>query len=114
MSFGEGLARGFFNCSFADDGESLLQIRNNDTSLMERLDGIRKKRHKHICLNDNLHHNDPDTPRVKKIVLDFYRSILPLRCAFELDPQPLRTEGLAVWTAVVSARSVERARAAPS
>ena len=92
-------------------------IRNNDSSLVERLDGIRKKRHKHICLNDNLHvravlcvvaqslltnanlkqHDDPETPRVKRIVLDFYNSLLPERCSFELDPQPLRTEYLALW-----------------
>ncbi len=46
-----------------------MMVRNNDTALRGRLDGIRRKRHKFICLNDNLKHHSPDT---REVYLLFY------------------------------------------
>jgi hypothetical protein len=83
------------------DEVGFVMVRNNDSSLVERLDGIRRKRHKHICLNDNLHHDSPDTPKVKETVLRFYQALLPKRCSFELETQPRRTANLGLWSGII-------------
>lgn len=83
------------------DEVGFVMVRNDDKSLVERLDGIRRKRHKHICLNDNLRHDAPDTPHVKQVVHRFYQSLLPKPCSFELEPQPRRTAYLGLWSGVI-------------
>lgn len=83
------------------DEVGFVMIRNNDTSLQGRLDGIRRKRHKHICLNDNLHHDSPDTLKVKRVVHDFYMSILPLPSPFEKQDKYVRTDALFLWILVI-------------
>lgn len=62
---------------------AFVMVKNNDTDLQGKLDGIRRDRHKFICLNDNLHHDDPNTVIVKKMLRDFYDSILPNESDFE-------------------------------
>eukprot|EP00727_Mastigamoeba_balamuthi_P004638 m51a1_g14172 putative n-acetylglucosamine-1-phosphotransferase subunits alpha beta-like (770) ;mRNA; f:22617-25887 len=66
------------------DQVAFLMIGNNDTALPARLDGIRLKRHKFICLNDNLNHSDPTTEQTLRVLHDFYTSMFPRRSSFEL------------------------------
>ena len=68
------------------DEVAFLMIRNEDPDLEWNMDGIRKKRHKFICLNDNLNHSDPSTPALKALLFDFYMSLFPHPSAFELPP----------------------------
>jgi UDP-N-acetylglucosamine-lysosomal-enzyme len=63
---------------------AFLMVANNDTTLQSRLDGIRLKRHKFICLNDNLNHSDPTAAESVRLLQEFYRSMFPTRSAFEL------------------------------
>jgi UDP-N-acetylglucosamine-lysosomal-enzyme len=78
-----------------------VMIRNNDTALKGRLDGIRRKRHKFICLNDNLKHEAPDTLAVKQFLHSFYESLLPLPSVFERQPGALRADALFFWLLVI-------------
>lgn len=61
-------------------------VGNNDTVMQGKLDGVRQKRHRFICLNDNINHSSPDSGRVVNVLHDFYMSVLPLSSPFELPP----------------------------
>ena len=39
-------------------------VRNNITTVRRELDSLRRKRHKFICLNDNIDHTQPDADMV--------------------------------------------------
>lgn len=72
-----------------------IMVWNNDTTLQGKLDGIRFRRHKFICLNDNLNHTNPDSVRVLKMLRDFYVSLYPTPSSFEL-PEGVTNEFLHV------------------
>jgi len=66
------------------DDVAFIMVANNDSSLQSRLDGIRLRRHKFMCLNDNLNHSDPTTAESLRLLHEFYESLFPLRSSFEL------------------------------
>jgi UDP-N-acetylglucosamine-lysosomal-enzyme len=72
-------------------------VGNNATNVEKALDGIREKRQKFVCLNDNMNHSDPNSlqvlfccgsivifVKVVKVLKDFYESLYPLPSSFEL------------------------------
>jgi len=59
-------------------------VGNNATGVEKQLDGIREKRHKFVCLNDNMNHSDPNVGLVQKALHDFYESMYPLLSSYEL------------------------------
>jgi hypothetical protein len=61
-------------------------IPTNSTELLPKLDGIRQKRHKFLCLNDDLNHTNPEAKRVIKVVQDLLRTLFPDPSPFELGP----------------------------
>jgi len=62
-------------------------IGSNSSNVLKALDGIRERRHKFVCLNDNMNHSDPDVVKVQKIISDFYHSLFPFPSEMELSPQ---------------------------
>lgn len=59
-------------------------IGNNYTKVKKRLDELRKKGPKFMCLNDDMNKtHDPD-PRVLDTLNDFFTGCYPKRCPFEL------------------------------
>merc|ERR1712137_682965 len=46
--------------TFNADNVAFVMVNQNDTKLQEKLDGIRERQHKFICLNDNIDHDDPN------------------------------------------------------
>eukprot|EP01133_Synstelium_polycarpum_P003476 gene3476-3966_t len=68
------------------DEVAFLMVEDNDTVTQTRLDGVRQKRHKFICLNDNINHDKPTAHLVIKVVQDFYESLFPRPSSFELPP----------------------------
>ena len=87
-------------------------IRNNITNVRKELDSLRKRRHKFICLNDNIDHNQGDaekvgspiespfplserslmhtlavrTCQIKLALHELYEWYFPTRSSFELPP----------------------------
>lgn len=65
---------------------AFIMIPTNSTELLPKLDGIRQKRHKFLCLNDDLNHTNPEAKRVIKVVQDLLRTLFPDPSPFELAP----------------------------
>lgn len=65
---------------------AFLMVNNDDMELESKMDGIRKKKHKFVCLNDNLDHFNSTTPMIKQMLVDFYLSLFPHPSSFELPP----------------------------
>jgi hypothetical protein len=63
---------------------AFLMISTNQTNLEEKLDGVRVRRHKFICLNDNMNHADKHNHDSIHKLQEFYRSLYPLPSPFEL------------------------------
>lgn len=51
--------------SLDSDDVGFIMVGTNSTNVEKALDGIREKRHKFICLNDNINHTNPEAPKVK-------------------------------------------------
>ncbi|EDO40260.1 predicted protein [Nematostella vectensis] len=66
-----------------DEDIAFKMIRDNVTVVLNQMDGIRAKRRKFICLNDNLDH-DSDTHLAKALLVDLYESLFPIPSQFEL------------------------------
>eukprot|EP01114_Cavostelium_apophysatum_P003574 TRINITY_DN1353_c0_g2_i5.p1 TRINITY_DN1353_c0_g2~~TRINITY_DN1353_c0_g2_i5.p1 ORF type:complete len:1245 (+),score=388.40 TRINITY_DN1353_c0_g2_i5:191-3925(+) len=66
------------------DEVAFLMIGNNATNVQKSLDGIRERRQKFICLNDNMNHADPNSADVVRVLGEFYESLYPLPSSFEL------------------------------
>jgi hypothetical protein len=49
---------------FESDEVAFLMIGNNATNAEKSLDGIREKRQKFVCLNDNMNHSNPSSKDV--------------------------------------------------
>mmetsp|Transcript_29765 Transcript_29765/g.41873 ORF Transcript_29765/g.41873 Transcript_29765/m.41873 type:complete len:1134 (-) Transcript_29765:66-3467(-) len=65
---------------------AFLMVNNNASTTLKSLDGIRERRQKFICLNDNMNHTDPSVKEVLGVIKDFYDSLYPLPSSFELPP----------------------------
>jgi len=59
-------------------------IGTNATDVLRALDGIRHKKQKFICLNDNMNHSNPHSVEVVKVLQEFYKSLFPNISSFEL------------------------------
>lgn len=68
------------------DDVAFLMVNQSDPQLQEKLDGIRERQHKFICLNDNIDHTHPKAKEAVQIMNDFYKSLVPIRSSFELPP----------------------------
>lgn len=80
------------------DEVAFLMVNNNATTVEKALDGIRERRQKFVCLNDNLNHSDPSARDVSKyekssliqkvvrVMKAFYESLYALPSSFELPP----------------------------
>lgn len=53
------------------DEVAFLMVNNNSTTVEKALDGIRERRQKFVCLNDNLNHSDPSARDVSKNLRTF-------------------------------------------
>ena len=78
--------------TFNADNVAFVMVNQNDTKLQEKLDGIRERQHKFICLNDNIDHSDPKADEALQLVHDLYKSIVPLRSSFELPDDQLNQD----------------------
>lgn len=65
---------------------AFVMVGTNSTDVLRAIDGIRSRRQKFICLNDNMNHSDPHSVEVVKVLKDLYESILPIPSSFELPP----------------------------
>jgi hypothetical protein len=63
---------------------AFVMIGTNATDVRRALDGIRSRRHKFVCLNDNMNHSNPHSEEVVKVLHDFYESLFPFPSQFEL------------------------------
>lgn len=61
-------------------------VQDNYTIVKERLDGIRAKMPKFICLNDDIKTPDPD-PKLFETLREFFESYYPVPSPFELPPE---------------------------
>ncbi len=59
-------------------------IGTNSTQVEKALDGVRERRQKFICLNDNIDHSNPESVNVVRVLHNFYESLYPLPSSFEL------------------------------
>jgi UDP-N-acetylglucosamine-lysosomal-enzyme len=66
------------------DDVAFLMINENDTNVESRLDGIRYRQQKFICLNDNMNHTNPKAKDTVRLLHQFYMSLFPLPSTFEL------------------------------
>lgn len=64
----------------------LLQVGNNLTSVMKRLDDMRAKGPKFICLNDDMNKTGDASGAILDTLKAFYLTLLPEPCPFELPP----------------------------
>ena len=69
-----------------DEDVAFKMLRSNETLLEQELNDLRSKRKKFICLNDNLEHgvNATRDANLRRILYQFYTSMLPVRSQFEL------------------------------
>eukprot|EP00005_Dracoamoeba_jomungandri_P005828 CAMPEP_0174259562 /NCGR_PEP_ID=MMETSP0439-20130205/8370_1 /TAXON_ID=0 /ORGANISM="Stereomyxa ramosa, Strain Chinc5" /LENGTH=818 /DNA_ID=CAMNT_0015343499 /DNA_START=269 /DNA_END=2722 /DNA_ORIENTATION=- len=75
-----------FKIESTDADVAFMMVNTNINTTRDRLDGLRKKPYKFICLNDDIDHTDPKSKKTLKIIRDFYDSMFPLPSSFELPP----------------------------
>eukprot|EP01121_Diplochlamys_sp_Union-15-3_P012990 TRINITY_DN3965_c0_g1_i3.p1 TRINITY_DN3965_c0_g1~~TRINITY_DN3965_c0_g1_i3.p1 ORF type:complete len:223 (+),score=22.71 TRINITY_DN3965_c0_g1_i3:245-913(+) len=66
------------------DEVAFVMIGTNSTDVTRALDGIRHRKQRFICLNDNMNHSNPHSKEVVKVIHEFYLSLFPERSSFEL------------------------------
>lgn len=66
-------------------------IGTNASQVEKSLDGVRERRQKFICLNDNIDHTNPESTHVVRVLHDFYESLYPLPSSFELPENETNT-----------------------
>lgn len=59
-------------------------VGTNSSDVRKALDGIRRKRQKFICLNDNINHTNPHSVEVVETLQEFYQGLFPFPSSFEL------------------------------
>uniref|UniRef100_A0A6B2KXE3 EF-hand domain-containing protein n=1 Tax=Arcella intermedia TaxID=1963864 RepID=A0A6B2KXE3_9EUKA len=84
-TFGKKQKRNKYEIIETDD-VAFVMIGTNSSDVRKALDGIRNKKHKFICLNDNMNHSNPHSIEVVKVIQEFYKSFLPLPSSYELPP----------------------------
>jgi UDP-N-acetylglucosamine-lysosomal-enzyme len=67
-----------------DQQVAFVMVDNDFAEMRKKFDGIRNFRHKFICLNDNMNHNERDSANSVQVLNDFYESLVPLPSGFEL------------------------------
>lgn len=90
------------------DEVAFLMVGNNHTTMQTKLDGVRTRRQKFICLNDNIDHSLADSHKVVEVLHEFYEAILPNPSRFEL-PKGVRNTYLYIEE-LREARKVEAVR----
>jgi len=65
---------------------AFVMVPTNESLALKQIDGIRRRKQKFVCLNDNLNHSDPESEKVVKILHDFYKSMFYHPSQFELPP----------------------------
>lgn len=63
---------------------AFVMVPTNRSKAISSLDGIRHRRHKFVCLNDNINHTDPHSEEVVNALHEFYTALFPLPSPFEL------------------------------
>eukprot|EP01090_Pellita_catalonica_P003392 TRINITY_DN1305_c0_g1_i1.p1 TRINITY_DN1305_c0_g1~~TRINITY_DN1305_c0_g1_i1.p1 ORF type:complete len:1052 (-),score=178.20 TRINITY_DN1305_c0_g1_i1:110-3265(-) len=76
-----------------DDDIYFIMLPTNASRVQWKLDEIRQKPRKFICLNDDIDHNDPNSERVLKVVRNFYDAMYGTPSSFEL-PRNQRNRAL--------------------
>jgi len=66
------------------DEVAFVMVGTNSTDVLRAIDGIRSRRQKFVCLNDNMNHSNPHSVEVVQVLKDLYESILPHPSSFEL------------------------------
>lgn len=66
------------------DEVAFFMVPTNRSLTVNRLDDIRYKRNKFICLNDNINHTDPHSTEVVSAIQEFFDALYPLPSPFEL------------------------------
>jgi UDP-N-acetylglucosamine-lysosomal-enzyme len=66
------------------DEVAFLMVNENYAKTQKSLDGIRERRQKFICLNDNMNHTNPDSQKTVAVLREFYESIFAVPSTFEL------------------------------
>lgn len=70
--------------TLGDDSVAFHMIRDNASAVLQKLDAVRGKRKKFVCLNDNIDHSKKDAELIKALLVDFYQSLFPIPSQFEL------------------------------
>ena len=70
--------------TLGDDNVAFHMIRDNASAVLQKLDAVRGKRKKFVCLNDNIDHSKKDAELIKALLVDFYQSLFPIPSQFEL------------------------------
>jgi UDP-N-acetylglucosamine-lysosomal-enzyme len=73
------------------DEVAFVMVRTNATNVLHSIDGIRQRKQKFVCLNDNLNHSNPHAQEVLTVVKDFYESLFPHPSPFELPDNEFNT-----------------------
>ena len=89
---------------------TFMMVTDNATTMRPKLDGVRAKRTKFICLNDDM--KDP-SPAMERVLRDLYQSMFPLPSRSVIESSRARWPSLPPPTLGASqAASVEQ-RSAP-
>ena len=59
-------------------------VPTNHTEIEKKLDGVRLRRQKFICLNDNMNHSNPESRKVVRVLHDFLEVFFPFPSPLEL------------------------------
>lgn len=63
---------------------AFVMVRENRTLALREMDGIRAKRNKFVCLNDNINHTSPDAKETIEAIHDLFKALYPDPSPFEL------------------------------
>lgn len=70
---------------------AFVMIHTNATTTQDKLDGIREKPRKFVCVNDDIDHTKEESRATLTVIRQFYDSLFPLPSSFELpadSPNP--------------------------
>jgi len=66
------------------DDVAFVMVSTNASQVQGRLDGIRARKQKFVCLNDNMNHSDPEARKVVAVLKELYENFFPTPSQFEL------------------------------
>jgi len=73
-----------FEILSTEDDVAFLMVNANATTTRQKLDGIRQKPRKFVCINDDIDHSDVRSVTTLKVIRKFYQSMHPVPSSFEL------------------------------